>query len=502
MCGESILAEASICPHCRSEVLVDVWVTSTAIDSRSAYHVARQIEGIPDLPVAFLDLKRGLEEAPGVVVPSVTRAIAATCESRLNQSGVETRISHRMAEAVHEGPAAPQSIASPSSSIFRTVLDRPGTALATVIGLAMVVVVIAAVVGERRQNQAGASPEMDLERVAALAEGATVHLSCSHSLGAGFFVTPQIVVTNAHVLCPGTSWITVTSSDGRTAQGRVLRADRWLDVGLVSVQGLSAKPLELGDASALERGEVVVMMGSPRGMDFTFSQGIVSHPNRVMMGVSFLQIDAAVNPGNSGGPLLDHAGRAVGIVSAMITSGSNLGLALPVNYLVDGLDPLFPGHDLTYDRQKWTERIEEAEEAEQQLVSEFRANTNRTGVAAAQLVHQGVVVAFVFRHTSTQPNESHLSFSVTQSGSVLCSPSGTASQWQRITPTGEGTQESRYLMWLERHGLANQTYASAVHLSVTGCPDPASIAGTTLKLQGGPANFDQVIIERRSGWVR
>ncbi len=495
MCGESILPEASICPHCRGEVLVDLWVTATAVDSRTAYHVARELESIPNLPIGFLNLKRGLEEAPGLAVPSVTRAIAVACEARLSQSGIATRTAHHSADSRDEEPHASRSTASNRHTGFRSVRDRPGTALAVVIGAILVVAVVATVVGDRWQDVAGPSNEIDTLKVATLAEAATVHLSCGQQLGAGFFVTPELVVTNAHVLCPGTSQINVTLSDGRTAEGRVLRADGWLDIGLVSVPGVAATPLTLGDAAALQRGEAVVMMGSPRGMDFTLSRGIVSHPNRAIMGISYVQIDAAVNPGNSGGPLLDRAGRAVGIVSMMVGSASNLGLALPINYLVDGLDPIFTDQDLTYDRQKWAERIEGAAEADRIEVFEIRANANRFGVVGAQLVEQGAVVAFVIRMSGTRPNESHLAFSLTRSGTELCSPSGIASQWKRVTPALEGGRDSRYLMWLERHGMAHETYASAVHLGMAGCPDPASIVGATLKLRNGAAHIDQVIIE-------
>jgi serine protease Do len=453
------------------------------------------------MATGFLDLKRGLEQAPGLVVPSVTRAMAAVCEARINQSGIATRSAHHTAESNDAEPHAPGSPASKHHTAFQSLRDRPGTVLAVVIGTVLIVAVVAGVVGDRWEDVAGSSNTIDTQRVADLAEAATVHLSCGQQLGAGFFVTPELVVTNAHVLCPGNSRVSVTLSDGQTAEGRVLRAERWLDIGLVSVTGVAATPLSLGDATSLERGEAVVMMGSPRGMDFTLSQGIVSHPNRVLMGVSYVQIDAAVNPGNSGGPLLDHAGRAIGIVSMMVNSANNLGLALPINYLVDGLDPIIAGHDLTYDRQRWAERIEEAEEANRREVAEFRADTNRSGVVAAQLVEQGALVAFVIRMSDTRPNDSHLAFSLTRSGTELCSPSGIASQWRQVTPD-LGGQDSRYLMWLERNGLAHETYASAVHLGMTGCPDPASIVGATLKLRNGAANIDQVIIEPGSMWSR
>jgi S1-C subfamily serine protease len=501
MCGESILPEASICPHCRSEVLFDVRVTAE-VQSRDAYHLARELESIPDLTVDFLFVKRALESAPGVVVPLVTRAAAAACEARLGEAGIAIRIDHRPAGLEGEESNGDRPMDTPPRSLLSSLRDRPGTTLAAVVGAALAVAILVSTAGDWLPGSASNDDTIDMLEVAALAEAATVHLSCGHQLGAGFFVTSELVVTNAHVLCPGDSNVSVTLSNGRTVQGRVLQTDRWLDIGLVSVPGAAASPLPLGDASDLERGESVVMMGSPRGMDFTFSQGIVSHPNRIVMGVSYVQIDAAVNPGNSGGPLLDRAGRAVGIVSMMVTSASNLGLALPVNYLVDGVNPVLSTAAADYDRQQWAARIDAAAEADRQEVAEARANANRTGVVGAQLVDRGEVVAVVVRMSKTRPNDSHVGFSLSRSGTVVCSPSGIASRWQRVTPGIDENRDPRYLMWLERHGLAQEIYVSPVRLGMTGCPDPASVIGATLTLRHGAAYADQVIIGSGQTWGR
>jgi len=497
-----ILPNATICPHCRSEVLFDLWVTATVTDSRIAYHTARNLESVANLPVVFLDLKRGLEEAPGILVPSVTRALAATCEAQLESAGIATRVAYHEADTDDDESRPPRTTAAFAHAGVRIARESPGTTLALILGIALVAAVLVSVGDNRRRKESAGNESISIQEIAILAEAATVQLSCDQRLGAGFFVAPNLIVTNAHVLCPGVSEVTVEMSDGSTTTGRVSRTDEWLDLGLVTVSDVRVTPLMFADATHLDRGDPVVMMGSPIGMDFTLSQGIVSHPNRAIMGISYLQIDAAVNPGNSGGPLLDGTGRAVGIVSMMVGSASNLGLALPVNYLFDDPDALLADYDVPYDRPRWTARVNAAAEADRQEVAEARANVTRPGVVAAQITEQGVVVAMVVRMTESRPPDEHLRFSLSRSGSEICSPSGIASRWRRITRDTNERHESRYLMWLERHGLAHDVYASPVHLGMAGCPNPSSVAGATLIIPNGAQYADQVVVESGSQWGR
>lgn len=501
-CGEPTLPDATICPHCRSEVLFDLWVTAPVTDPRAAYHAARNLESVADLPVDFLTLKRGLEETPGIVVSSVTRTVASACEAQLVSAGVATRIAYHHATTDDEEVRAPRSTTSIARAGVRIARERPGTTLALILGIALVAAILVSVSGERRRNARVSNDSISTQEIANLAEAATVQLSCDQQLGAGFFVAPDMVVTNAHVLCPGAPRVTVETSDGRTTVGRVMGTDGWLDLGLVTVSDMTAVPLELADATHLDRGDPVVMMGSPRGLDFTLSRGIVSHPNRVIMGISYLQVDAAVNPGNSGGPLLDEAGRVVGIVSMMVGSASNLGLALPVNYLFDDPDALLAAYDVPYDRQRWAARVNAATEADRQEVAEARANAARPGVVAAQITGQGSVVVLVVRMAESLPRDEHLRFTLSRSGSNICSPSGIASRWRRVTRDISEQQGSRYLMWLDRHGLAHDVYASPVQLETAGCPGPSSIMGATLILSNGAQYADQVVVESELEWGR
>src|SRR5262249_46592609 len=98
-------------------------------------------------------------------------------------------------------------------------------------------------------------------------DASTVSLRCSHSVGAGFFVSDEIVLTNAHVACEG-SLIEAVFPDGRRLAAEVVKKDDWLDLASFRVLGAKAKPLTLGDAARLQPGDKVVLIGSPQGLDF------------------------------------------------------------------------------------------------------------------------------------------------------------------------------------------------------------------------------------------
>jgi hypothetical protein len=160
-------------------------------------------------------------------------------------------------------------------------------------------------------------------------------LRCSSTVGTGFFVTPDLLVTNAHVLCPGGASVQVGLSDDRKLVGVVVRLDPTLDLGLVRVTGANAQPMPLGDVGELAAGDRVTIVGSPVGLDFTVQEGSIASLRRSAKGLAYLQLDAKLSPGNSGGPVVDSAGRVVGMVSMKVSGEGveGIGLALPINYV-------------------------------------------------------------------------------------------------------------------------------------------------------------------------
>ena len=155
--------------------------------------------------------------------------------------------------------------------------------------------------------------------------------------GSGFIISADgLILTNAHVVRDAKT-VTVKLSDRREFSAKVLGSDPATDVAVLKVDAKNLPIVALGDAKQVQVGDWVLAIGSPFGFEQTATQGIVSAKGRSLPGdsyVPFIQTDAAVNPGNSGGPLFDANGRVIGI-NAQIYSRSGgfqgLAFAIPVD---------------------------------------------------------------------------------------------------------------------------------------------------------------------------
>jgi S1-C subfamily serine protease len=164
------------------------------------------------------------------------------------------------------------------------------------------------------------------------------------STGSGFVLDEKgHILTNAHVVASSTD-VRVSFSDHRTVTARVIGKDPDTDLAVlaVSTSGPKLHPLELGDSSAVRVGDPTVAIGNPFGLERTLTTGVVSALQRRITAPSgfaiedVIQTDAALNPGNSGGPLLDATGRVIGVNSQIATgegsSGSvGIGFAVPAS---------------------------------------------------------------------------------------------------------------------------------------------------------------------------
>lgn len=140
-----------------------------------------------------------------------------------------------------------------------------------------------------------------------------------------------LCVTNFHVVRYA-SRVELSASDGRRCTGRVVYAAPRHDLAfVVPEQRLGLPPLGLGNSDALVAGQPSYAVGHPLGFEFTVTRGIVSAPRREIEGIKYIQTDAALNPGNSGGPLLDDAGHVIGVNTWISRTGQNLGFAIPVS---------------------------------------------------------------------------------------------------------------------------------------------------------------------------
>lgn len=153
--------------------------------------------------------------------------------------------------------------------------------------------------------------------------------------GSGFIIDPDgSILTNFHVI-DGADRIVVTLSDGRNMRGRVIGTDPETDIALIKIDGQAKLPVApIGDSSTLRMGEWVCAIGNPLGYEHTVTVGVVSYLGRKLFDLSldnYIQTDAAINFGNSGGPLINARGEVIGINAAMSSRASNIGFAVPIN---------------------------------------------------------------------------------------------------------------------------------------------------------------------------
>ena len=168
----------------------------------------------------------------------------------------------------------------------------------------------------------------------------------SQGLGSGFIVSPDgYIVTNAHVV-DGASEVTVKLTDRREFTAKVIGSDKRTDIALIKIDAKNLPALDLSAPPGVRQGEWVIAIGSPFGFENSVSAGVVSGVHRALPGgqmTPFIQTDVAVNPGNSGGPLLNAAGQVVGVNSQIYSrSGGYMGLsfAIPADVAMKVADQL------------------------------------------------------------------------------------------------------------------------------------------------------------------
>ncbi|OGK13161.1 hypothetical protein A3A93_06255 [Candidatus Roizmanbacteria bacterium RIFCSPLOWO2_01_FULL_38_12] len=164
------------------------------------------------------------------------------------------------------------------------------------------------------------------------------------NIGSGFIVSDDgLIITNKHVVLDTEAKYTVLTNDQEQYEVQQIYRDPLNDLAIVKIDATNLKPLPLGDSTKIKLGQMAIAIGTPLGeFQNTVTVGVVSGLGRgITAGSPFegfveeldnvIQTDAAISPGNSGGPLLNSSGRAVGVNTAIADEGQNIGFAIPIN---------------------------------------------------------------------------------------------------------------------------------------------------------------------------
>ena len=172
------------------------------------------------------------------------------------------------------------------------------------------------------------SVEYEIQRIKA----SVVKVQSEAGNGTGFIVSQQgHIITCAHVLSGDR--IQIISECGERQSVFVLGKDENCDLAMLCLGRASEPPLIFANPPTIVEGQTIFALGHPLGLDFTVSRGIISNRQRIRGGIGFLQTDVSLNPGNSGGPLINEQGEVIGVASQVLEGGHGLGFAIALQHI-------------------------------------------------------------------------------------------------------------------------------------------------------------------------
>ncbi|MFN8092500.1 MAG: trypsin-like peptidase domain-containing protein [Vicinamibacteria bacterium] len=474
-CAEPVALDAQSCPHCGSSALVRVALSGPVGDPRLRYHVARGVAARA-VPLGPVNAVTAALAAPSPKLGPVTRSAGYRILEVLDGAGLS-------------GTFEPVPAGRPAR-VWRWVgAGLTATSLIAVYSLLGRTAAPSAIVPRTSPTRAPASAPaapvrattpLTAREVAARVIPSTVLIRCDRSLGSGFVVAPETVLTAAHVLCGGTENPTVSTPAGASRPGFPLEKDEALDLAVMRVPGLEASALPLADAAVLAPGDRVMAVGNPLGLEFTVSEGIVSSPSQIAYGVSYIQTDVKLNPGNSGGPLVDDQGRVVGVVSMKVANAEGLGFAVPVNYAWERLHPGVTA-PAEVDSERWRQIVARADDANREMSSEVSSALALPVLLGAITDRYGRLVVRIGRASSIAPGFEEVTLRAYRGSEVVCTLKGDVSEW-KPTPPGRSS-DARLQAWLDANNLAQNAWIGEAPLRIDLCPP--GMSGTELVLENG-----------------
>lgn len=477
-CGELVAAEARECPYCDRSTLVNLRLGGPVQDPRTRYQLARSLAALGQPFPKLVELQAALASAQPVLGQRLTVASA--------RRGLELVEAHGLRGYAQPVPAtrnpwpriaAVLTVASALAGL--AWLGFRGTAPATSVEKAAA----PSRPGPAAPKVSGASG-LAPRAVAARALPSTVAVRCGGStIGAGFFIDKDLVLTNAHVSCESSEATGVLLSDGKRFGANVIQSDTDLDLALLRIVGADVTPLPLGDVSTVKEDQQVVVIGSPLGREFTVLGGKVTKPSRLILGVSYIEIDSPIQPGNSGGPLIDLEGRVLGVVSLKHAKAQSVGMAVPINYAYAGPRPFVaapPGSDpATFARM-----LEAAEADGRTLLADVNISNIPPMVVGTERQHAENVTVRLALLSPGYPGMRSYTFKISAANRTTCQNSATVAEWKAVQDEKlSAAFEGPFGAWIQRNGQDAQLYVGDAVLDL-GCGRGSS--GSLLLLDGMP----------------
>jgi serine protease Do len=490
-CGEPAPLSGRVCPHCQGSLLVNVVLDAPVADPRARYQLARSISALGAPAPPFSAVNQALASPRPVVARGLTRTEARWLLQAMVDFGLRGRAVEEVREEGTSRTPMPKLALGAGAAVVVLLLaflflrtgDAPRSAPE---GTILQPAVLPTPVSDGRPVRA-----LSPREIAALATPSTVVLRSGGSLGSGFFVAEDLVLTNAHVVSSELDLVEIVFSDGRQIDGRAVERNEELDLALIRAPGASADPLPLGDATALDTGDRVIFVGTPEGLDFTVHEGIVSHTLRQVLGVAYFQIDANVNPGNSGGPVLDTSGRVVGVITAKVDGAEGLGLAVPINYTYEGDPPLLAKPDPRPDSKAWSTLLARIRDEDRRAAEDVTMAARRPVLVGAMgTPRREEILVSVARLSDAEPAAESLFFTFRKPSRMLCSVTAPVERWSKAGRSSLG-DNPRLARWLADKGVSLDVYQGIAAMNLKECPLD-ELSGSEMVLEGAPEGVDRI----------